>query len=157
MDDTAAVTTAAEMQKKTRPKSAVGERVEKLRLSRGLLTQKDLARECGVEPQTIWRIETGGSPLSKRTAKKLAKALRTTEAYLMYGDDGSDGAVISPPAVVAEYLASDLGKDAPAEVAARLHSVDFPLLGVPNPGVKDVHRVREMIEFNLALGRKRTT
>ncbi len=147
------------MPKTKRPKSVVGERLERARLNAGYKTQKGLARAVGLEGLTIWRVETGGYPLSKDTASRLAPVLGVSEAWLMYGADGpaSEAKGHSAEKIVRQYLASELGEDTPPEVSQRLMIVDYSTLGIPKPGVKEVHRVREMIEFNLALGRKRPT
>jgi transcriptional regulator with XRE-family HTH domain len=135
-------------------RSPQGERLARAREAAGYPTQSALADAIKVRTQTIWRIETGGYPLSRSTARRLAPKLGVSEAWLMYGtpDDG----VRQPPPSVEIYLASELAADCTEQVRARLRAVNYATLGVPDPGVKDVHRVRELIEFNLSIGRKRS-
>jgi transcriptional regulator with XRE-family HTH domain len=140
--------------KKKRPPTAVGLRLEQARLRAGIKSQKDLARLAKVDGQQIWRVETGGLPLSKKLAATLAKVLNVEESYLMYGsgEEEKRPAIGSP--VVAQYLRSDLGSDTPPEVAEFLNNIDYSCLALPHPGMKDIHRVREMVEFNLSVRRK---
>lgn len=153
------VSLADQMAKTVSPRTSIGERVEQARLLAGYETQPSLAKAVGLTVGTIWRVETGGKALSKGTAKKLARALKVSEAWLMYGDGGGDEAKRPAPfeKLVQQYLASEIGLDTPPAISQRLNMIDYSLFCVAKPGVKDVHRVRELIEFNFALGRKRPT
>jgi transcriptional regulator with XRE-family HTH domain len=147
------------MPRSVRPRTAAGERVEQARLRAGFKTQPDLAKAVGLATGTIWRVETGGYALGKPTAKKLAAVLKVTEAWLMYGDEGLGGPKRPVPfeGAVQKYLNSEIGSDTSDGVAQLLKSVDYSALAAPKPGLKEIHRVRETIEFNLGLGRKRPT
>ena len=135
-----------------------GKRVREARLAAGFLEQTELAAAAGVVPLTINRIEMGRGPLSRATARKLAPVLRRTEAWLLYGAEGVDGSPRGEkvPKAVEQYLTSSgWGADASDAVANLLKSLDYASIGVPAPTVRDVHRVREMIEINLATARQR--
>lgn len=72
------------------PVTEVGWRLRKARIAAGFAQQVDLADAVGVRGQTIYRVETAGFPLGKKTADLLAPVLNVTAAYLMYGDEGND-------------------------------------------------------------------
>lgn len=133
----------------------IGRRLKEARERAGYETQAELADAIGVRPQSIYRIETAGFHPGRATTEKLAKALKVTEAWLLYGLSTRPQAEPETPESVEEYLSSEFGSDTPTGVAKRLRGLDYNTLGVPSPTVKDVHRLRELIEHNLRNGRKR--
>lgn len=52
------------------------------RLREGL-TQKEVAKHCGISQKTLSKMENGKQALSKEIAKKLAKALRISSSLLL--------------------------------------------------------------------------
>lgn len=133
------------------------ERVRKL--AAGIYkTQVELANAAGVVPLTVNRVWKARGPLTRETAEKLAPALKTTPAYLIYGavtPDKPDGRHGKTPDAVRQYLTSEFGRDAVGRVAKMLETLDYASIGLLEVTPKDVHRVREMIEVNLAIARKR--
>lgn len=72
----------------------IGERLRQTRMRR-VWTQDDLARESGIPIVTISRIENGrheGQP-RQSTIRKLAGALGVEPAWLLLGEDTSEGKV----------------------------------------------------------------
>jgi transcriptional regulator with XRE-family HTH domain len=69
----------------TRKGETVGERVQRLRLARGM-SQRQLA-EPGVSYAYISRIEAGARTPSARALRRLAAKLGVTAAYLETGKD----------------------------------------------------------------------
>jgi hypothetical protein len=53
---------------------------------------------------------------------------------------------------VEQYFKSHLSRGTSPDVKQRLERVDWKLLGVPNPTPLQVHRIRKLIEQNLADG-----
>lgn len=47
------------------------------------LSQKELAKQCGVSQENISKIENGCRPMGERGAKKLAKALKIDYKFLL--------------------------------------------------------------------------
>jgi len=52
---------------------------------------------------------------------------------------------------VERYLASDLAGDVEPQVALLLRDFDFSMLGIEHPEMKDVHRVRDLMDFQRQL------
>lgn len=139
------------------PITPVGWRLRQARLEAGFKTHRELADAVGMTGQTIYRVETGGFPLGKKTAEVLAPVLRKSSAWLMYGVDSADEGDETPqdpPQAVEQYLTSDFGADVSPRVQKLLESCNYSSIGLPKPSVKDVHRVREMIEINLSIAAK---
>lgn len=151
----APVTLGQPMPKKSVPTEA-GKRIEQARLAAGFETHRELADAIGVTNQTIWRVESGGFTLSPKTAAMLAPALRRSVAWLMYGVERASGEETpqDAPKAVEQYLTSDFGIDVSPRVRKLLESCNYASIGLPKPSVKDVHRVREMIEINLSIAAK---
>jgi transcriptional regulator with XRE-family HTH domain len=95
--------------------SALGKRIELLRIERGLSKQV-LARTAGTSRQQLWRVMTGKSELTSSLCQRLADALRVDSRLLrsLESDGGSftttfaaaNAAVELVPTVsLAEYLA----------------------------------------------------
>ena len=49
------------------------------------MQQKELAEKCGLEPNTITKIETSGTGLSVETLASMCKALEVAPNYLLCG------------------------------------------------------------------------
>lgn len=65
----------------------VGRRIKQLRVSKKL-KQRDLAKVAGVTPAAVSKIETGGvKDVSAHVILALAKVLKCTAEYLLYGDE----------------------------------------------------------------------
>ena len=63
------------------------DRIKRLRTSRNM-SQDELARRAGYANRTtVWKIEHGERDITTTTLMKLAVALGTTPAYLIYGDE----------------------------------------------------------------------
>ena len=133
----------------------MGRRIAGLRKAAGL-SQDALAREVGVKPMTISRAETGyyETGPSPETLEALAKFFKVTEASLVYGDDRKAKPAPTPPSAVEEYIREE-GSSLSKSVAESLRQLDYALLRIPSPSVNDVRRVRELIELNLALAKRR--
>jgi transcriptional regulator with XRE-family HTH domain len=129
-----------------------GERLIAARRATGL-RQVDLADKIGMRPQTIYRLEKQGYPPARRTLEKILEVLPVSEPWLVYGV-GPGPESLNIVRVVDEYLKSAHGLDTPLEVQRRLRQVNFADLGVGDLTLKDVHRVRDLIETNLALRRQ---
>lgn len=94
--------------------SALGKRIELLRIERGLSKQV-LARTAGTSRQQLWRVMTGKSELTSSLCQRLADALRVDSRLLRSLESGgsitttfaaANAAVELVPAVsLAEYLA----------------------------------------------------
>lgn len=54
-------------------------------------------------------------------------------------------------AAVDQYLASELAGDIEPQVAVLLRDFDFSMLGIVHPQVKDVHRVRDLMDLQRQL------
>jgi transcriptional regulator with XRE-family HTH domain len=77
--------------------SALGKRIELLRIERGLSKQV-LARTAGTSRQQLWRVMTGKSELTSSLCQRLAEALRV--------DSGLLRSLESPNATVTTTLAA---------------------------------------------------
>ena len=62
-----------------------GERLASLRQASGL-TQAAFAERIGVSPVTVCRWERGRSSLGQAVAKRVAKKLRVSAAWLLFGE-----------------------------------------------------------------------
>jgi transcriptional regulator with XRE-family HTH domain len=65
--------------------SALGKRIELLRIERGLSKQR-LAREAGTSRQQLWRVMTGKSELTASLCHRLCEVLQTTPRFLREGE-----------------------------------------------------------------------
>lgn len=140
---------------KTYTPTAAGIRVRQARIAAGFAEQVELGNASGVGALTINRVERGRGPLSRATAAKLAPILRRSEAWLLYGaEDGAQPGPEVPPAVEQYLTDQEWGGDVSPRVVKLLRGLDYSSVGVPEPTLKDVHRIREMIEINLSLARK---
>ena len=63
-----------------------GERMRRCRLAVNK-TKPDLARDVGIPVDTIYRYERGDFYPSEKRLVDIARAIRTTADYLLYGDD----------------------------------------------------------------------
>lgn len=107
--------------------SALGKRIELLRIERGLSKQV-LARTAGTSRQQLWRVMTGKSELTSSLCQRLAEALRVDSGLLrsLESDHGTvtttfaaaNASVALHPAVtLGEYLAD------PAQVERTLRTL----------------------------------
>ena len=70
--------------------TSLGERVRLLRKKQGI-TQDELSRKMGYSSKTtVTKIESGQRPANAKQVELLAKALNTTKAYLVGGEDEVD-------------------------------------------------------------------
>jgi len=65
--------------------SALGKRIELLRIERGLSKQR-LARDAGTSRQQLWRVMTGKSELTASLCHRLCDVLQTTPRFLREGE-----------------------------------------------------------------------
>lgn len=84
--------------------SALGKRIELLRIERGLSKQR-LAREAGTSRQQLWRVTTGKSELTSGLCQRLADVLRI-DARLLRGEE------LAPEALGLRALAAPAPTDA---------------------------------------------
>lgn len=132
---------------------AAGQRVLAAMHEAGFSQQTDLADAVGLRPLTINRVINGRYRLTQEVAETLAPVLRRSVGWLMFGEEND--ARPQTPGAVGQYLASAFAEDISPRVAQLLQGLDFASLGLPNPGIRDVHRARELLEVNLALARQR--
>lgn len=135
----------------------MGERLRRARISAGYQEQVDLSRALDMgNSLTVNRWERKGVKPSPEYLPRLCKLLGVSESWLLYGVDSASGARAATSDslhAVESYLASDMGRDCPKQVATLLMAFDFRTVGVTRPGMRDVHRIREAIEINLAVGK----
>jgi transcriptional regulator with XRE-family HTH domain len=93
--------------------SAIGERLKRARLERGLTLRK-LAGEAGVAPATIQKIEAGRLVPSIEIFVKVVKALRLRASHLLGEEDG--------PADV-RIIRADTGKSLPTGSRIRIQTI----------------------------------
>jgi len=74
--------------------TALGKRIEVLRIQRGLSKQV-LARQAGTSRQQLWRVMTGKSELTSSLEQRLASALAVDPASLAATTSGSTPGVLS--------------------------------------------------------------
>jgi len=95
--------------------SALGKRIELLRIERGLSKQV-LARTAGTSRQQLWRVMTGKSELTSSLCQRLAEALRVDSGLLRSLESASGTSTTTfaigtapveliPTVSLAEYLA----------------------------------------------------
>jgi transcriptional regulator with XRE-family HTH domain len=106
--------------------SALGRRLEMLRIERGL-SKQDLARLAETSRQQLWRVMTGKSELTTSLCQRLADALgidsrvlRNPEAFAGTIADVAGAAVIGAGAGVNGEL------DRPGRIARRAHAEHVP-------------------------------
>ena len=102
--------------------SALGKRIELLRVERGISKQA-LARSCGTSRQQIWRVMTGKSELTTGLCQRLASVLDVDSRTLSTAAIGATEAEASPglwssaPTSLAHYL------DSPALITRTLQTL----------------------------------
>lgn len=89
--------------------TALGKRIEVLRIGRGL-SKQHLARFAGTSRQQLWRVMTGKSELTEALRQRLAAALQVDSAALATGGQ---------PAVMAVSTTTVPGLTSDAAVATR--------------------------------------
>jgi transcriptional regulator with XRE-family HTH domain len=115
------------------------------------LTQAQLAELARIERLSVSRHENGGSRISEGPLRRYARALGCSAEWLRFGIGHGPGERENVSKIVAEYLASDLGRSTPPWVEALLRKAPYRQLGVRRLSPVHVHRVRELIEMNRAL------
>ncbi len=140
------------------PRGELGQRLRDARMAKGYTNRDALARELGIAPLTLYRLESG---LTQRpdpeTAQPLVAKLDIDESWLLHGvgkgptkrseRDQSEVARAFAQAVE-KYLTSAYGKDTPPAVARLLRELNWASVGVTDPGERSIHRAREFIEAN---------
>ena len=97
--------------------NAVGRRIERTRLKTGI-SQREVARLTGYSAAYISRVESGERSPSIKSVRAIAKALGTTEHYLLTGDTSGTWVFVTRDEVAegvahGEGLAGRIAAEAP--------------------------------------------
>lgn len=122
----------------------------RLRRARRLrrFSQSDLAEACCTDTGTVSRHEREG-PYLEQSAEAYASALGVSVEWLLSGRGPGPS---EHGDIVEKYLKTPVGKTASRAVAVLLLNFPYPSAGLVAVTERDVHRVRELIEFNRVLG-----
>jgi len=130
----------------------IGNRVRRLRQQAGFAQQTDLADHIGVRGQTIYRIEAGRTKPGPDTLTALAKALRTTEAHIMFGDDAplADDLAAEAPESFLAFLETPEAGAAPRQLLSDLRSLARHRYRYGPPTVETWKRMMFALQANQA-------
>ena len=140
-----------------KPRGEVGQRFYEARTARGFTNRDALAREMGLLPLALYRLEAGLTENPQpATVRKICVKLDIDPAWLLHGaGDGprrtkADNEALSKALAVAveKYLASDIGRTTPPSTARLLRGLDWRSVGVTVPDPRAIGRMREVIESN---------
>lgn len=135
------------------PHVGIGRRLALLRELAGYEKQADLADDAGIDRSTYNRAECGRQRLRQKSYDKiirtLQKRVRFTVVWFLHGE--GEGPNSEGLTAVEDYLTSELGRDASAEVQAELRNINWSALSAAHRTRKAINRLREAIESNLRL------